>query len=109
MHGLNSLLRPPNVFLTLGVISISAATFSHTRAKCGLVFVVGSPATKNRECFWGRSQPFFSLVLFLSDTSRIWFTDFRTEASAKSMRRVAEVLPTPKDWVPHVSLLRHEM
>ena len=53
---LNSLLRPPYIFLILGVASISAAAVLTWTARCGSVLVAGSIALKNRGGFRGQSD-----------------------------------------------------
>ncbi len=65
----SSLLRPPNVFLTVGVIFISGAAFFAFTGKVWVRFSGWVSAKNNREYFGGRSPRILSVVFFWSDTS----------------------------------------
>jgi hypothetical protein len=62
------LFSAPDIFLILGVISISAAAVFTYTGKVWSIFMAGSTALENRERFGGTSHPIFSLVLVSSDT-----------------------------------------
>jgi hypothetical protein len=55
----SSLLRPPNVFLPLGIISISAATFFAYTGKVWVRFNGWVYRAKEPRAFWGEVAAYF--------------------------------------------------
>jgi len=71
MSDWNSLLRPPNVFLTVGVISISgAACFAYT-GKVWVRFSGWVHREKNPRVFWGEVAAYFLVGVFF--VGYFWF------------------------------------
>jgi hypothetical protein len=64
MPDLNSLLRPPNVFLTVGVISISAATIFAYTGKVWVRFSGWVYRGKESRVFWGEVAAYFLVGVF---------------------------------------------
>jgi len=64
MPDLASLLRPPYVFLTVGVISISAATFFAYTGKVWARFSGWVYRDKEARVFWGEVAAYFLVGVF---------------------------------------------
>jgi hypothetical protein len=64
MPDLDSILRPPNVFLTLGVISISAAALFAFTGKVWVRFSGWVYREKDPRVFWGEVAAYFLVGVF---------------------------------------------
>ncbi len=60
----SSLLRPPNVFLTVGVIFISGAAFFAFTGKVWVVLVAGSPRKTTESILGGGRRVFYRWCFF---------------------------------------------